>query len=120
MSKQPPPAHTASAEGTCPTMIQTVGRPGTGSLPSTIAPPDHPRGGGRKAPQNAFDIRREIIWGNKLIQSKGRVLYLKNWEKSNINFIDDILNAYGNFKSGEEIFTMLNTKTNWLIEYKLY
>ena len=26
----------------CPTVIQIVGRPGTGSLPSTIAPPDHP------------------------------------------------------------------------------
>ena len=42
MSKQPPPAPTASAEGPCPTIIQIVGRPGTGSLPSTIAPPDHP------------------------------------------------------------------------------
>ena len=26
----------------CPTVINIVGRPGTGSLPSTIAPPDHP------------------------------------------------------------------------------
>ena len=26
-----------------PYCIQSVGRPGTGSLPSTIAPPDHPR-----------------------------------------------------------------------------
>ena len=43
MSKQPPPASTASATGPCPTVIQIVGRPGTGSLPSTIAPPDHPR-----------------------------------------------------------------------------
>ena len=42
MSKQPPPAPTASAVGPCPTVIQTVGRPGTGTLPSTIAPPDHP------------------------------------------------------------------------------
>ena len=42
MSKQPPPAPTASAVGPCPTLIQIVGRPGTGSLPSTIAPPDHP------------------------------------------------------------------------------
>ena len=42
MSKQPPPAPTASAAGPCPTVIQIVGRPGTGSLPSTIAPPDHP------------------------------------------------------------------------------
>ena len=43
MSKQPPPAPTASAVGPCPTVIQIVGRPGTGSLPSTIAPPDHPQ-----------------------------------------------------------------------------
>ena len=43
MSKQPPPASTVSAVGPCPTVIQIVGRPGTGSLPSTIAPPDHPK-----------------------------------------------------------------------------
>ena len=43
MSKPPPPAPTASAIGLCPTLIKIVGRPGTGSLPSTIAPPDHPR-----------------------------------------------------------------------------
>ena len=33
MSKQPPPAPTASAVGPCPTVILIVGRPGTGSLP---------------------------------------------------------------------------------------
>ena len=43
MTKPPPPASTASAIGPCPTIIQIVGRPGTGSLPSTIAPPDHPQ-----------------------------------------------------------------------------
>ena len=42
MSKQPPPAPTASAVGPCPTVIKIVGRPGTGSLYSTFAPPDHP------------------------------------------------------------------------------
>ena len=41
-SKQSPPAPTTSAVGPCPTVIQIVGRPGTGSLPSTIAPPDQP------------------------------------------------------------------------------
>ena len=30
MSKQRPPASTASAVGPCPTIIQIVGRPGTG------------------------------------------------------------------------------------------
>ena len=34
-----PSAPTASAVGPCPTVIQIVGRPGTGSLPSTIATP---------------------------------------------------------------------------------
>ena len=29
MSKQPPPAPTASAVGPCPTVIKIVGRPGT-------------------------------------------------------------------------------------------
>ena len=41
-SKQLPHAPTASAVAPCPTVIQIVVRPGTGSLPSTIAPPDHP------------------------------------------------------------------------------
>ena len=43
MSKQPPPAPTTSVVSPCPTVIQIVGRPRTGSLPSTIAPPDHPK-----------------------------------------------------------------------------
>ena len=42
MSKPPSPAPTVSAVGPCPTVIQIVGRSGTGSLPSTIAPPGHP------------------------------------------------------------------------------
>ena len=42
MSKQPPPALTASAVGSCPAVIQIVGHPSTGSLTSIIAPPDHP------------------------------------------------------------------------------
>ena len=51
MSKQPPPAPTASAVGPYPTVIKIVGRPGTGSFPSTIAPPDHPLPDrGRKTP----------------------------------------------------------------------
>ena len=41
--QNPPPASIASAAGPCPTLIRIVGRPGTGRLPSTIAPPDHPR-----------------------------------------------------------------------------
>ena len=39
MSKQPPPAPTASAADPCPTVIKIAGRPGTGSLPR---PSHHP------------------------------------------------------------------------------
>ena len=42
MSKQPSPTPTASAIGPCPTIIQIVGRPSTGILPRTIAPPNYP------------------------------------------------------------------------------
>ena len=53
------------------------------------------------APQDANDIRKEIIWGNKFIQTKGKTLYYKHWKESNINFIEDLLNAEGKFKSGD-------------------
>ena len=43
MSKQHPSAPIASTIGPCPTVIQIVGRPGTGSFSSTIALPDHPQ-----------------------------------------------------------------------------
>ena len=47
MSKQPPPAPTASVVVPCPIVIKIVGRPGTESLPSTIAPPYHPPAAGK-------------------------------------------------------------------------
>ena len=39
---QPAPTASAIRPCPCPIVIKIVGRPGTGSLPSTIAPPDHP------------------------------------------------------------------------------
>ena len=60
MSKQPPPAPTASAVGPCPTVIQIVGRPGTGSLPSTIAPPDHPTTGREIRKDKNLEEKRRV------------------------------------------------------------
>ena len=42
MSEQPPPAPTARAIALALLSSKLVGRPGTESLPSTFAPPDHP------------------------------------------------------------------------------
>ena len=55
MSKQPPLTPTASAVGPCPTIIQIVGRPGTGSIPRTITPPDHPLEVLGKLPFHVYD-----------------------------------------------------------------
>ena len=52
MSKQPPPAI-----GPCPTIIQIVGHPSTGSLPRTIAPPDLPPNGNKQLPSRVT-VRR--------------------------------------------------------------
>ena len=77
-------------------------------------------GGGSKAPQSQTEIRKQLIWGNKMIQSKGRTLFYKNWYAKNLIFIDDLLDQNGNLKSGEEIFYLLerSNRNNWLIEYK--
>ena len=61
----------------------------------------------QKTPQSAADIRKEIIWGNKHILCKGKSLYLKLWNNSNINFIDDLVDNKGNFLKGEEIIRKL-------------
>ena len=66
MSKQPQSAPTASAIGPCPTIIQIVGRPGTGSLPRAIEPPDHPqREKGKQKKKDSppeSDRRSDLKW----------------------------------------------------------
>ena len=42
MSKQAPTRTYCKRKALALLIIQIVGRPGTGSLPRTIAPPDHP------------------------------------------------------------------------------
>ena len=76
-------------------------------------------GGGLKAPQGQTEIRKQMIWGNKYIQSKGKTLFYKMWHKNNINFIDDLLDETGKFKRGEIIFQQLKNlnRSNWIIEY---
>ena len=79
----------------------------------------HLCGRGKKAPQNAADIRQQIIWGHKFIQNKGKTLYYKHWKDSNINFIDGLLNNEGKFMPSEETLRKLTKTTNWLINYNI-
>ena len=68
MTKQPAP--TASAIGPCPTIIQIVGRPGTGRLPRAISPsrPPHFR------EQNLFSVENKFIVASLRSIESGAVL----------------------------------------------
>ena len=71
ISKPPPPAPTANATGPYPTEIKIVGRPGTGSLPSTIAPPDHPLPPSKAPSQSQAVKSTKFLMWNKLFFSNG-------------------------------------------------
>ena len=77
----------------------------------------HLSGGGIKAPQNANDYRKEMIWGYKYVLSKGKTLLYEHWKNSGINFVDNLLTHDGKFKSAIEILKQLKNKRKWLIEY---
>ena len=58
-----------------------------------------------------FKVRREVLWFNKLITTggkKGKLICYKDWYKSGIVFIHDIVNEDGNIKSIEELETEFN------------
>ena len=78
----------------------------------------HQCGGGLKAPQEPKEIRQEIIWGNKYIQSKGKTLFFK---KTGLEAILCTLKTSspktGNSKKPEAIIQMLTNTTNWIAEY---
>lgn len=52
-------------------------------------------GGSRKNADKYFEIRKEIIWGNKNIMIHGKTLIFNNWIGSNMIFIEDIMDTNG-------------------------
>ena len=76
------------------------------------------RGGENKSPQNFREIRKQIIWGNKYIEYKGKCLVKVNWIKSGIIFINDISDEYGHI-SEYKIIAKLRNKQNWISELNI-
>ena len=60
-------------------------------------------------------IRKQVIWGNKNLTINNKCLVFKNWIKSNIIFINDILNENGEIHE-QFILTKLADKSNWISE----
>jgi len=66
-------------------------------------------------PNTFYQIRKQILWGNKYIKYAGKPLLFTHWIDSNVLYIDHILNNQG--KIDETLLLQkLKTKTNWASE----
>jgi hypothetical protein len=68
-------------------------------------------------PKTYYDIRKQIIWGNQNIKLNGKCLVFHNFIKSNILYINDIINDSGEIDP-IKIYETLVTKTNWILQVK--
>jgi hypothetical protein len=71
-----------------------------------------------KLSKTYYNIRNEIIWGNKFIKVKNKTIIFKNWIDSDILFINDIISNTGLIDENI-IFTKLKTKNNWIAEVNI-
>ena len=71
-----------------------------------------------KEPITYFDVRKQIIWGNKYIKYKGNCLLMENWIKDGIIFINDILDNNGTI-SEKVVLSKLSVKQNWIAEFSM-
>ena len=74
-----PPVPTKSAVGPCPTLIQISRTPGTGSLASAIAPPDHPLYFRNPKGVRAIEVRLYLIYSRLLLSETliSHILYYR-------------------------------------------
>ena len=74
-------------------------------------------GGGQPKTLSHFaEIRKQLIWGNKLIMLKIKSLMFDNWTNSDLIYINDILNENGEI-SQYLILDKLKYKNNWISEF---
>jgi len=72
------------------------------------------RGGGKsKSPVTFFDIRKEIIWGNKHITFDNKPIVFENKTKSDLTYVNDILDSTKTLSS-KFILEKLKFKSNWI------
>jgi hypothetical protein len=52
-------------------------------------------GGQTRTPLNFADVRKQIIWGNKLIKFDHKTLLFNNWINGDLIYVNDILDENG-------------------------
>ena len=64
--------------------------------------------------KSAIDIRRELLWLNKMIILNKAELLWTQWKTKGINLIHDILNEDGSFLTHRQLEEKYNIKCNFL------
>ena len=75
-------------------------------------------GGQTKLPVTFIDIRKQIIWGNKHITFENKPIVLENWIKSDLIYVNDILDSTKTLSS-KLILEKLKFKSNWIAEFDM-
>ena len=73
-------------------------------------------GGQTKSLVTFIDIRKQIIWGNKHITFENKPIVFENWIKSDLIYVNDILDATKTLSS-KFILEKLKFKSNWIAEF---
>ena len=68
-----------------------------------------------KKPNTFYDIRTQVMWGNRYIKFKGKCLIFKDWIKSGLVFVNDIINDKGEINE-TFILAKLSHTRNWISE----
>ena len=63
-----------------------------------------------------FEILQQPIWGNKLFQINKKPLFLRNWIKSGILYVKDLI-IQNSFLNVNLIYQKLINKQNWIAEF---
>ena len=72
-------------------------------------------GGPTRNPISFLEIRKQFIWNNMFIKCDQKTIVFENWIKSNIIYVNDIIDENGNI-SESIIFDKLKNKSNWISE----
>jgi hypothetical protein len=69
-----------------------------------------------KNPSNFSEVRKQFLWGNKLICFRNKPLFYRHWIDSGIKYVNDLLNIE-NVISVDTVYRKLRRTHNWLAEF---
>ena len=68
------------------------------------------------SPNTKEDVLKQVLWFNSNIHSiKNKPMFYKTWSDKGINYLNQIMDEQGNFKSCEELWRNFGREVNLII-----